>query len=333
MHEREQVIDFSIPFATTSSRLYQLTSMSVTSQLNVTAFVNVFRLEVWMTILALAFLICSLLKAVDTILNRSSMALRPPYSTLQLFLESWLPELSSAQKTGLPQKSWARILSLTTTLLILVLAISYSSDLTAYLTAHPADTIETCQDIIDGGYTLLMNKGGALESRLLHESGPLHNCAHLMEFNSATCDIACAATSLEEKHRTLYISPDSILDRRLMAKDSFVEHFTHYLGLCFQKDSEFRELFSHHVIKMIQGGITDKLIFQWFGSDLVTQDEPVLVSANPISLDQLLFPTLCLLGGMIIAVGITKVEYLVPKFRSWKMKQLCLDRDINILTS
>ena len=91
---------------------------------------------------------------------------------------------------------------------------------------------------------------------------------------------------------------------------NIVNKVTLFKALAFQKDSEFTELFRHHILRMQETGTIAAIKQRRLGK----HDENYEM-AEPIVLgyDNVLFPYACLAFGVVIAVPLAFAEVIIKK--------------------
>ena len=89
-----------------------------------------------------------------------------------------------------------------------------------------------------------------------------------------------------------------------------------YQTLAFKKDSEFTELFSHHLKIMEEGGILPKLRSDWIPSlGIDSSTNGITAEANILGFENLAFPFMILTIGSIVAFATSIIEYLIKSTR------------------
>ncbi len=317
-NDRKQVIDYSIPVGMSRPGLYGHISQPAAPQLNVTAFVKIFRPLAWAASLGIAVLVMGLVAEGDAVLSSRSLE-ASPRPVLSAFLTIWFPTTSGVGTAQVLRKPWTRLVIISSTLLILMLVTVYCCDLTAYMTAQPSDALESCQDIVDRDYELLLFNGSSTIKHYFEEFPFMHDCRDRIRYVNGSCVVGCMARLLEGRQRSLYLSPDTIVHPEMVARRSFLPSKHLPWGITFRHNSEFKELFNHQLLKMIEGGALQKLNYQWIYSHLeAMRGDSRRPSSNPISLDQLFLPTLILLGGFSVSVGAALFELLLGKVKARK---------------
>ncbi len=76
-------------------------------------------------------------------------------------------------------------------------------------------------------------------------------------------------------------------------------------------DSEFRDAFNYHILKMAQSGVLDKILHKWLQKRKPADRSGKIFVEEPVSLgyDNLFFVVLVLLSGIGLALGMVAVEF------------------------
>ena len=94
----------------------------------------------------------------------------------------------------------------------------------------------------------------------------------------------------------------------------FEDFVTSFDTFGLQKDSEFLDIFNHHLVHMLQGGILDKLLIKWKikkGYEMFRKSS----EADPIPLDSLKLPASLFMGGLMCSFISICFELLVSSSR------------------
>ena len=94
------------------------------------------------------------------------------------------------------------------------------------------------------------------------------------------------------------------------------EYANFYVSMGFQKNSEYIELIDHCIIKMQENGIRDRFLKRW----MHINDQSYGIS-EPVTLDfeNLIFPFMVLLLGVIAAAQIVLMEWVLKKCTEGKI--------------
>ena len=114
----------------------------------------------------------------------------------------------------------------------------------------------------------------------------------------------------------LYAGSSSFLPYPELTVLSIVETIRTDLSIALQKDSEFTKLFDYQIQKLIQSGLLVKMRHKWLQSGKPTGgagEEKAAEAANPLGYSNLLFPFLCLFGGVAVSGALSFVEFVTKK--------------------
>ena len=109
-------------------------------------------------------------------------------------------------------------------------------------------------------------------------------------------------TIKEDEDRLVFVSETYIKDRRILEVLSLEDALTHHVAFGFQKDSEFRQLFDHHLFKMEQSGLLDKI------KTKPKPHESKITSALSLGYNNVMFPFVILLSGFGLALACILIE-------------------------
>ena len=152
-------------------------------------------------------------------------------------------------------KMSSRILYLAISASTLVLFAHYTCDMTSRLTGPPAMPIKSFADVKKNSYQVIINPEGTSPD-YLNKSDP-----QLYENSLKIPNLMTPPVELMEKHPNyLYFAEDSYSATRnefislIIDETSLVNY-----AFAFRLNSEFTDLFNHHLLKMSETGITQRL--------------------------------------------------------------------------
>ena len=82
-------------------------------------------------------------------------------------------------------------------------------------------------------------------------------------------------------------------------------------GLGLQPDSEWQEILNHHILKMMEGGILQRIDRSWL--DTEKNEDFEIIKVNTLGFDNVLFPFSVLAMGMVAAFFATFIEFLLNR--------------------
>ena len=264
--ERNPLVDFS---STIMTEMFTLTVRNTEAEsINIFAFIGVFTSTCWLIIVLLLSM-----------------------STLGLFTMKWLltPEekdlLSTAVGTvlvlSLQQENQAiervseRILVLTMGFTTYILHVFFPSVLVSILTIQsPQESLRSLSDILPQDYQMItvINTGGFEIISQAQEGTPLHkvflnSIQGNPESQKHTYQEAFETVRDSEK-RLVYLGSDLIMRKfdplgHMVNVLDIQDSSRNHLAFGFSKNSEFRRLFSHHLLKLEQSGLIRKICQKW----------------------------------------------------------------------
>ena len=169
-------------------------------------------------------------------------------------------------------------------------------------------------------YNVLLQKG--TRAYRLFESSP-RNSSYNKLFNEAIKDNPDNDfyTNEEEKAKVMadentiaFTSIFTYIGNKDVVTLDVDETFHTYASLGLQKDSEFREIFNYHLLKMKQSGTFWKFEEEWFskkGNQLISSNGPEKIC---LGYNNLLFPFSILAIGAGLSIILAGLEY-------WRLKR------------
>lgn len=213
---------------------------------------------------------------------------------------------------------------------ILVLVVFYFSFLFyAYYTAvmtsamtvlEPAIKIRSFYDVRENGIQTVTLKGSSIETQLQEAppDSPLYEIYHedMLDnpdaFHDSFPSLLNAILSDGTKAMFGPVLAISYSFDELIALN-LPDSFKSIVAMGLQKDSEFTKLFDYHILKMKQSGIMDYIHDKWFDKSMASLNNGDVLVAYPLNYDNLLFPSLLLSLGVLLALALAVLEFLTSK--------------------
>ena len=239
-----------------------------------------------------------------------------------------------AHKTGKHSRI-ITLLTLTLSMLTMLFWVYYCCDITANMTTGPIPPIpvKNFDDVLEYGYKVRANtyfssflessKNGSASQKVY--SKYFHNKLNVC---GTQCPIGWMLERMYEDPKTLWYDAVSVLlnDKRvsneiyngltLLKLDDNKIH-TH-AALMLQHDSEFLQIFNHHIMKMIETGVLKRIYRKYFNRLYV--NEPIgMPEPHPLGINNVLFLFILLGTGISMALGIAFVEYIVAKWHQMRV--------------
>ncbi len=251
---RKKAIDFSIIVVEDTFQLYHSSSQEQAPSLNVLAFINIFNALVWVAALAAVLIIVVLAFSSEKKLDGEEDAFGPH------LLGIWFPTKTSTNPEDVRGHS-RRILFFCGGALTYFLTTAYGVDLIVHMTAGKSSTISDCSSL-ERNEAKMYTMGGTVVSDLLSD-GILRDCKAIASFLEPDCGLDCTLEILDgEKSSNSYFYAPEILDPRLSSVPGFPSPVTP-AAFALGKDSELTSLFDHHLLRLIQGRISQSLTLSW----------------------------------------------------------------------
>ena len=306
--KRKKVIDFSLTVVEDKFQLYRLSSQKQASHLNVLAFLKIFNVKVWAAALFTTLLIATVAFLSERqIVNENNVVAFSPY-----LLGVWFPTDGSTNTTDV-QGHTKKVLFLCAGLMTYFLVTSYSVDLIAHMTAGSSMDIRDCLDLKKSNAKLFSDKGTVVSDLL--QDGLLKNCKQFSTLLDSSCDLGCKVQIFEKEGSSsmaVYYAPE-LFDSRLSNIPGFPSPAAP-VAFAFPKNSELTALFDHHLLKLIQNGVINRVYYHWIASYRERYSSGSSSSATSevtaLSMDQLFFPMLIIGSGMALAVVVSVLEKL-----------------------
>ena len=278
--------------------------------INYLVYVDVFFANLWFTIAGMAITLSTCFFIIA--LQRGNRITEDPerFGILNSFALVFLIFLQRdypINKSGIS----TRILYFTTCASAFLIFATYESVLTSWMTAkEPPAKIRSFEDIRDQELTLYFWKGGILESFLRDNFGP-DTAAH--ELYMAGRGLSSTKEAFDavrgDKDAAVFDTFVTFWGQDHYTKTAKMDEISSVLGAWgLQKDSEFRDMFNHHLAKMHETGVLSLVDTKWMSPD--RPQTPVDPSQVFTSLggDMLFFPFSFLLIGIVGSVTFAAIE-------------------------
>ena len=290
--DRLDAIDFCWP--TNSEEVTLMTTESTRSKLNIWVFMDIFPLAVWAFSLALIILGSLFFSLGSKLPLSESFALM-----IRLGLQMGYEVLTPNKAT--------KVLLLVSSVCLTVVFVHFTCDLTTRMTVEPPKPIiRSFEDVIEQGYMVVQQETmGALLAEAPKDS-PMREVStqNLIHFEN------------DDKYITIKLYLDGHWGDRVLLYgvfDPFSQHelekqliglqieeaITVHEGVVLQKDSEFKELFNHHIMKLYEVGVIDRLMRK---NVIIQNEEFGIAEAVALGYENVLFPFGIIFLGMVLAV-------------------------------
>ena len=264
-------------------------------------YVNIFPITVWLASFSLLIVAVAAyaISSHESLLQCTALMLR-----LSLQMSYRIPA----------KKIAAKILMLAAALCLRMIFIYYTGTLKAIMTSETRQTnIRSYEDVITYGYTVTTLPFGSKSYNILADApnGSAMKRIYKSELHAITASRNCtlAIESMTGNYKALCLGLSNKAGGKLQALD-IAEAVPVYRGIALQKDSEFTKLFNHQLLKMFEKGKFHKIDQRWtatYDQDY-GMEEPV-----QLSYEHVLFPYNFLVLGIVIAVPLILVEWLIKR--------------------
>ena len=185
-----------------------------------------------------------------------------------------------------------------------VLFTYYTCNLTAAMTSTaPSTGISSFEDANRGGYKVLVIDG-TLHSERVKDKGL--DLVMLKPSAGTNFPDLLAKTMSQESSKVLnFGSSLSFAGRREFYPLVIKESLTQMVAFGLQQDSEYRELFNHHLKKLNEEGILDKLADMYMPKRNSPQ---TILEAIPLGYDNVFFPSLVMFIGILSSLLMVCLE-------------------------
>ncbi len=312
--ERSRVIDFSLGLVDNRVSLFvHHNSGGQSRQIDMLAFLSIFSGVAWVGILLLAVLVslahCFLsLARLEGKLTKRSAAIfwaEGGYKVLLSLMQRKKKEASSG--------AGEKVLFLTTGVTSFLLFNLYSADLTATMSSGAKTSpLRSFQDVLDSDYLVHGIKGTGSEDLLKHARPGSTAHAVYQAAYSPMAEKKFVAQQREGPSRAAFWTSEFTIvsERDFLFLRSFQDALASQLAFGLQKDSEFREIFDHHILRLRESGALQLLEKKWLRdsspddrSDRIFQEE-----ATQLGYDNLFFPAGVLMVGVLSGIVTSCLE-------------------------
>ena len=218
------------------------------------------------------------------------------------------------------RKKASKAIFVSTSVYAYLLFTYYNGVLTAHMTTSaPPVQISSFQDILDKDMNVYV--WGTSSGEEIFASSPkgspmqqaYKQMASRVKSNKYIySDQAAVQKVMEDQTKAFFGSTSGLLSYPEVIVLKIEESSTTHLSIALQKNSELTKLFDYHLGKMLQSGLIRKMRNKWLLKDRVsgTVNGNLGEAANPLGYDNLLFPFLGLVGGVILSGVIILAEYV-----------------------
>jgi len=280
--------------------------------LDASAFIHVFRENLWIYYLLLLMLITVV---VTMHMNNSDSHVSNVANSSWMVLNMCL-QLDAI--THLNSFSW-RITFASAVICNYIAFCMYTCYLTAQLSASSnGQQLHSFQDLLDEEYVLYLNFG-SLQHSLLANADP--NSAKYMAYkknsiylsNMHICDSTICRIELLKQNAKSVIFDSSLTFAhydgiKVWTKLNGAHYFQ--LAIALAKDSDLTSLFNYNLIKLYQSGTIERLRYKWM-QDSIPGDMTKRIfaeEASPMGYLNVLFPTSIIVAGAILCLALVTLE-------------------------
>ncbi len=321
--ERSENIDFSLGI------LEDITSVIIINpakfakgkltNINLTVFLTVFTKATWLAILFLAMLVASSHVFFSIHESPSSISiaalLRHFVSGVHGFFLSLIHRNENARDSV--QGLGSRIFFLTVSAACFILLSCYEGDMTASMTVGDmVPRLKSFDDVLEEGYRLHTD-AGSFEYDLVASA---KEGSALKKIFAENFEVIGWNDFVRTQHQSPTKSAfygtsfynEITRDKDFLHLKSFCDTVSSQLAFAFQKDSEFRNIFNYHIIKIAQSGMLKQAIFEWINGETPDDLSKQIFQSGAFSLgyENLFFPMMVMLVGITAATLISFVEFL-----------------------
>ena len=238
------------------------------------------------------------------------------------------------------------LLTLTLSMLTLLFWVHYCCDITAEMTTGPIPPIpvKNFEDVLEHGYkvitpnwyfaSLLKNaKNGSAKQKVFTKYfynqstcwGVLGTCRG---GNTGGTKSGGTQVAFENPKTLLYAPTSTWSDDKTVSNEIFngltllklddSEKVNTHAALMLQHDSEFLQIFNHHIMKMIETGVLRR-IYRKYNYRLYRNEQFSISEPQPLGINNALFLFILLGAGISMALGIAFVEYIVAKWHQMRV--------------
>ncbi len=314
--DRQEVIDF------TTAALEELVTLIVakspaTRHVDMMTYLVALRPMSWVVLFMFCIVvlfICSTIMIVGTVdkLSCSAISGELKYSVALLY-RSFL-QLGS----DIPERpSWAfRLFFTTTSIWCFLMFQLYTGNMTASMTADSSFTsMKSFQDVIQTEFNVISGEGAATES--FYQQAPTDSAMgqiykkRLRLLNMGEGYVDQFVDMVRSGKSVIYESIYPFLghgDLRVLM--GFQDKITTQVGIGLQKDSELKDLFDYHIVKLRETGFMAKMRKKWLEHDTPKDYSDRIFVQEPLVLgfDNLFFPSFLLLVGIFCSVSFSLLE-------------------------
>ena len=185
---------------------------------------------------------------------------------------------------------------------------------------EPAPTLTSFDDVLREGY-VLHTYPGSFQYDLVARSKPgsALNKLYKTSFEATDWNDFVASQRESPTNKNVFFGSqlgDEILTQEFLHQKIFRDTITSQLGFAFQKNSEFRDLFNYHLIKITQSGMLKLLMSKWLLDRRPADYSGRIFLDDSMSLgyENLFFPMTIMMVGLAAALIIFMMELMLRGF-------------------
>ncbi len=315
--ERSAVADYAFAFYEDFSTLLILDPSYAGGQntVNLSAYLHVFTPKGWILI-ALVTLLIFAARMVIYVVQREGLLSTGINSSLSFAFKSVL-KLDHTFRSTTPAR---KVFYLTAAMFSIVAMSYYEGMITSFMTAQQqSGKIESFYDTLELDYQVVVVPGMKQVTDL--ETAPEGSGRRVVYEKTIKNNPDAYYPSFEAVKELLLTTPRTAWyssavafkdDQRILKLTGMVDAYVARAGFAFQMNSEFLSMFNYQMIRMYQSGVHKFLLKKSSGFRIPddTCGCPSIGSVSALGYDNLLFPTLILSSGMIMACLLMVSEVL-----------------------
>ena len=316
---RCSVIDCSV--STLNDPITLISAIPKSSTFNMWVYVHVFGVTQWIIFFAL-LVACVLMMILANTWRKGSSEQSKLRMALEVIATAYLFTIQLGEHVH-SAYTGTRLLILTTSMLTLLMFIHYTTDITAEMTSGtPTIPIRTFEDVIHHDYKVIVPREyyGRILAAAKVGTAKYEVYKKYIEKGQEENNNVVKRVIAEPK-TLFYGSSSSIVPGRLTTEaekalydqvvalkmDDSVDVMAAY-GL--QKDSEFLDLLNHYILKEIEHGIISRTKRR-YSMALYVKEQFGMAEPRPLGYENVIFAFACLGAGVVAAMLIAVVEFLV----------------------
>lgn len=319
--ERDQFIDFGIGVDMPPITLMISKMALSTGDINMMAYLSVLTVDVWYSALGHC-IVFALSYTYIRSFYRKEKQVTSFGCGLASYGQAYL--LLSSPLEGSHHLSY-KFLAMSMIVVGFVVYTNYVANLTAEMTVRGGQkSIRSFQDVLDNKLNVFITKGGVTEAFFVN--APVDSAISKAYQGGTTSFFAVSRRTIGKFRKVLLDNPKNSYfgnqvgsfdqDPDIVTIDSFRDNIPVSLAMAFQEDSEIRPIFNYYINKMRETGVVSRLWNRYIKYDVPKDNTERIFNdeANPLGYDNLFFPALVLILGLLGAWVIIVVEIVLkPK--------------------